>query len=131
MASTPGFANVPRTGVAAVSTANTNRDGTGTIADILTGASSGTKIELITIHATSDPADSIIVIYRHNGTSYFVVDEFDMANPNPASATQTALHMERQYDTLYLPSNSWKLAASITAAPTAGVVNVWADGADF
>lgn len=132
MASTPAFVAAPgRSAAISVSTANTARDGTGTIVDILTGASGGTKIERIKVISTADPADSIVNIFRHNGTSYFFWDSFDLGNPAAASATADVFSIERAYGLLLLPSASWKLAASITAAPTAGVVNVFADGGDF
>jgi hypothetical protein len=45
MAISPSFANVPRIGLAQVSVANANRDGTtGTYVDVITGGANGTKI---------------------------------------------------------------------------------------
>lgn len=132
MATTPNFTGTARAGVAAVSTANTARDGTGTIVDILTGVAAGTKVEEIIVQATGDPAASIVTIFYHNGTSYFLLDEFDLsANPAAASATVTAYRARRTYDNLILAGSSHKLAAAITVALTAGVVNVYAFGGDL
>jgi hypothetical protein len=131
MATAPAFASVPRAAVAAVSTANTNRDGTGTIVDILTGVAAGTRIERLVVQATADPADSIVTIFIHNGTSYFLFDEIDLSNPAAASGTVTAFRSTRVYTDLWLPSASYKIAAAITVALSAGVINVWAFGADL
>lgn len=131
MAGTPNFAATPRSGVAAVSTANTGRDGTGTIVDILTGVATGTKIERVVLQATGDPADSIVTLFLHNGTSYFLFDEYDLGNPAAASTTVPGIRFETAYRDLVLPTASWKIAAAITVALTAGVVNVFAFGADF
>lgn len=131
MASTPSFTATPRLGFASVSTANTARDGTGTIADILTGASTGTKIEEVVLKATGDPADSIVTLFVHDGTAYRLYDEFDLADPAAASNTVTGFRIARTYDNLVLPSTSFKLAAAITVALTAGVINVFAHGGDF
>ncbi len=60
MATAPVFAITPRLAVAAVSAANTARDGTGTIVDVLTGVAAGTRIERIWIQTTGDPADSVV-----------------------------------------------------------------------
>ena len=49
---TPIFTLTPIIGKANVGTANTARDGTGTLATILTGATAGTRIVRITITAT-------------------------------------------------------------------------------
>ena len=131
MASAPVFGSVARIGFAAVSTANTNRDGTGTIADILTGVAAGTRIERIVLKATGDPADSVVTIFIHDGTAYRLFDEIDIGDPAAASTTVTGYRVEKPYDNLVLPSASYKLAAAITVALTAGVINAFAFGADL
>jgi hypothetical protein len=123
----PVFVKTPICKVAAVSSANTNRDGTGTIVDILTAGADGARIEEIVAKATADPADSVLTIFIHNGTSYFLWDEMDLGNPAAASTTAEAYRVSRTYENLVLESGH-KLAAAITVALTAGVVNVWALG---
>lgn len=123
----PVFAKTPICKVAAVSTANTNRDGTGTIVDILTAGADGARIDEIVVKATGDPADSVVTIFIHNGTSYFLYDEFDIGNPAAASTTVGGYRESRLYDNLILESGE-KLAAAITVALTAGVINVFAHG---
>ena len=85
----------------------------------------------IALQATGDPADSIVTIFLHNGTSYFLYDEVDLGNPAAASTTVSGNRVTRSYSDLVLPSASWKLAAAITVALTAGVINVFAFGADL
>lgn len=127
----PSFAIVPRIGVAAVSTANTARDGTGTIVDIIVGVAAGTKVTKIDIQATGDPADSIVTLFIHNGTTFFCFDEIDLGNPAAASTTVSGFRASRYYTDLVLPSASWKIGAAITVALTSGVINVFAFGADL
>jgi len=131
MAKTPAFASVARLGVAAVSTANTARDGTGTIVDILTGVAAGTRIDRVVVITTNDPADSIVTLFIHNGTSYFLYDEVDLGNPAAASNTLPGFRWEKAYYDLVLPTASFKFAAAITVALTAGVMNVFAHGSDL
>ena len=131
MASTPNFTGTPRIGVASVSTANTNRDGTGTIVDIITGVAAGTKINEVVIKSTGNPADSIVTLFVYDGTTSWLFDEVDLGDPAAASATVTGYRINVFYDNLILPSSSHKLQAAITVAPTAGVVNVFALGGDF
>ena len=52
MASSPGFASTPRTVGGTISTANTNRGGTGTIGDLFQGGTSGSEVKRLTIQAT-------------------------------------------------------------------------------
>lgn len=131
MATSPTYASTPRIGVANFSTANTNRDGTGTIVDILTGVAAGTRIERIIMKATGDPADSIATIFIHNGTSYFLFDEIDLGNPAAASTTVESWRFEKAYSDLILPSTSYKMGMAITVALTSGVIVGWALGADL
>jgi hypothetical protein len=130
MATAPAFAATPKVGVASVSTANTARDGTGTIATVLTAGSSGTKVYEIAVVATSDPADSTCTVFLHDGTNFWYFDEFDLGNPAAASATVAAFRTRKLYDNLVLPTG-WTLRAAVTVALTAGVLNVFAFGGDL
>lgn len=131
MAVAPAFTATPRIGAISVSTANTARDGTGTIATVITGVAAGTRIERVRIAATADPADSIVNLFLHDGTNFWFFDSFDIGNPAAASTTADPFVGEKTYNNLILPSASWSLRASITVALTAGVVNVFAFGGDF
>jgi hypothetical protein len=131
MATAPTFASTPRIGVASVSTANTARDGTGTIATIITGAAAGTRIERVVLKATGNPADSVVTLFLYDGSNYWLFDEFDLGDPAAASDTVAGYRVERSYEDLVLPSASWSLRAAITVALTAGVINAFAFGADL
>lgn len=131
MASSPNFTGTPRMGIASVSTANTNRDGTGTIVDILTGASSGTKISEVVIKSTGRPADSIVTLFLFDGVTNWLFDEIDLGAPAASSTTISAYRTSVQYTNLILPSDSSKLRAAVTVAPTTGVINVIAFAGDF
>jgi hypothetical protein len=131
MAGAPVFATTPRIGVAAVSTANTNRDGTGTIVDVLTGVSAGTRIERVTLEATVNPADSLVTMFLYNGSTYFVFDDFDIGDPAAATTTVPGFRTERAYSDLILPSASWKVAFAISVALTSGQINAYVFGTDL
>lgn len=131
MSATPAYAVTPRIGFASVTTANTNRDGTGTIVDALTGVAAGTRIERVKIITTGNPADSIVTMFLHDGTAYRFFDEFDLGDPAAASATVPGFQTDRKYEDLVLPSASWKVAFAITVALTAGAINAFVLGADL
>jgi hypothetical protein len=134
MAATPAYWSDRRMGRAVLSAATTDKTGATVtnIVDILTGVAAGTEITEINVKADGDPADCVILIFVHNGTDYRLYDEIDIANPAAGSATTVAYGPEfRYYTGLFLPSASWKLAAAITAVPTAGTVVVWAAGGDL
>lgn len=131
MATTPVFAVTPRIGFASVTVANTNRDGTGTIVDALTGVAAGTRIERVVLQSTGDPADSIVTMFLHDGTGYRLWDEFDLSNPTAASVSVPGFRTEKAITDLVLPSASWKVAFAITVALTAGAMNCFVNGADL
>lgn len=130
MSATPAFASVPRIGFGAVSAANTNRDGTGTIVDILAGVAAGTRVDRVVMHATGNPADSVLTLFLYDGATYRLLNEVDLGDPTAASTTGPGWHYEFITPDLILPNN-WKLAAAITVALTTGVVNVFAFGGDL
>lgn len=131
MAASPAFASTPRIGFGSVSTANTNRDGTGTIVDIITGVAAGTKITEVVVKATGDPADSILTLFLYDGSTSRLFDEIDLGDPAAASTTVTGYRTSVRYDNLILPSASWKLQAAVTVALTSGALNVFALGGDL
>lgn len=135
MATSPQFISAPVIGFGSVTTAQTSRAASASLptngADLLTGGTSGTRILEVVIQATDNPADSIIVLWLYNGSNYVVFDEIDIGDPAAASATVSGYRTRKTYDNLVLPSNSWKLAATVTATTTAGAVNVFALGGNL
>ena len=131
MATTPAFTATPRISYGSVSAANTARDGSGTIVDVITGASGGTKINEVIVKATGQPADSVVTLFLYDGTNTYLLDEIDVGAPAAGSATVAAYRNNIVYANLVLPSSSWKLRAAVTANCTSGVINVIALGGDF
>lgn len=135
MAATPQYASTPWLGIANVSTANTARDGTGTIVDFVgvaatTAPANGRLINRLVVKATGDPADSTVTIFIHNATSYFIYDEIDLGNPAAGSATLDSFRIERAYRDLVLPS-TYKMGAAVTVALTAGTLVCVLHGAEL
>lgn len=110
MATDPQFAATPGLKHGQVSTANSNRDGTGTIATILTAGSNGTKIEEVTVIATGTTTAGMVRLYLHDGTNARLFDEFAISAVTP-SGTVAAWRQTRTYANLVLPSG-WSLRAS-------------------
>lgn len=132
MAITPQFIEAPRVGVAEVDTAQTARAaGTSSnVVDVLSAGTNGTRILEVVVKATDDPADCMVVLWLHNGSTNYVFDEIDLGNPAAGSATVTSYRGTVTYSNLVLPSG-WKLQASVTATPTAGKINVVALAGDL
>ena len=119
MATDPQFASTIRTAVAQVSTANTNRDGTGTIVTVFTAGSSGSRIETVDITATGTTTAGMIRLFLHDGTNARLLTEQPVPARTP-SATAAAFQFTLvfgDYRPLLL-ANTWSLRASTEKAET-------------
>lgn len=133
MGAYPAFTSVARLGSAQVTTANTNRDGTGTIADVLTGVAAGTRIDTIRMQAISSTTAGMLRLFIYDGTNTRLYKEIPVLAVTP-SATLPAwgetLSSALNPDILpiILPSASAKLQASTEKTET---FNIFAEGGDL
>lgn len=68
MSTQPAYAATPVLATAEISTANTGRDGTGTITTLVVGRNPGTRIERVTAQATSTTTAGFVRVFkRDNG----------------------------------------------------------------
>ena len=111
MASSPIYIGTPQTWQAALSAANTNRDGTGTIVDVVTGGASGSRLDKIRVQASGTSSAGVIRFYLYDGTNTYLIKEMMVSAITP-SASVEAWSGEWDCDGLVLPSTSWKLRAS-------------------
>lgn len=132
MAAAQNYAGTPRLGSAPLTAANTNRDGTGTIANVFTAGASGSRIEAITIQATAVTTPGMIRLFVFDGTNTRLIGEVGVSSVTP-SGTQPAF--SRYLTTanlsdllpLILPTGHSLRAATNNAE----AFNVIATGGDF
>lgn len=86
MATSPNFSATPRVAIGALSTANTNRDGTGTLVTVMTAGASGSRIDGIVIQATATTTAGMIRLYIHDGTNARLYDEVPVFAVTPAAS---------------------------------------------
>ena len=130
MAANPAFVSTPRIGRCSLSTANTAPDGTGTITDLIVGASAGTRVLSINVQAAGSTAAALVNIFLWDGTQWDLFDQITIS-ATTGSNTAKAYRLVTAYTDLVLPSASWKLGATITVQPTTGTVRVAAFGGDL
>lgn len=132
MATSPQFVTTPKIGLADVVTANTARDGTGTIVTAFTAGASGARVEEVVLKATADPADSTVTMFIDitGSAGWDIYDEFDIGNPAAGSTTVESYRVSRTYDNLVLPAGA-KIGFAITVALTSGEIRAWVFGGDF
>ena len=130
MAASPAFISTPRIGRLSLSTANTATDGTGTINDLIVGASAGTRILSVNVQGTATTVASLVNLFLYDGTQWDLFDQFTIS-ATTGSNTVKGYRLVTAYTDLVLPSATWKLGATITVAPTTGTVRVAAFGGDL
>jgi len=127
MADSPAFAVTPRISSINIATANTNRDGTGTIGTLITGVAAGTRIVEIVVKAVGTTTAGMVRVYIHDGTTAFLFDEISVAAvASPGASTQTT-RVSTLYNNLILPSSSWSVRVSTHNAESINVVALGAD----
>ncbi len=93
MASNPSFASTPIADAVAIATANTNRDGTGTLGTLHTAAASGSRIDLIRVVAAATTSQGVIRIFYDDGSTVFLLKEI-LVDPITPSTVQEVFSAE-------------------------------------
>lgn len=132
MATQAQYASIPKVGVGTLSTANTNRDGTGTIATVFTAGASGSRIDMIDLQATGTTTAGMIRLFVNDGTNSRLIFEVPVlantpSGTNPAWSAQLNTNTMTQILPIVLPTG-WSLRASTNNAEA---FNVIAFGGDF
>lgn len=125
----PIFPLTPVIGAGQVSAANTNRDGTGTLATILTGAANGTRVHKVTIHATVTTTAGMVRLFIDDLTNKRLWKEIPVTAIT-VSATVAGFDYVIQLfgeDALHLP-NGYILKGS---THNAEAINVIAEGGSY
>ena len=130
MAANPSFISTPRIGRVSLSTVNTAVDGTGTINDLIVGASAGTRVLSVNVQGTATTVASLVNLFLWDGTQWDLFDQVTIS-ATTGSNTVKGYRLVTAYTDLVLPSASYKLGATITVAPTTGTVRLSAWGGDL
>lgn len=128
MASTPSFTSTPRVGIANVAAANTNRDGTGTITALITGAAAGTKVTSITAQAAVTTTAGMVRIFvsTDSGSTWRLFDELSIAAAT-VSASVKGTRITTTYTDLVLADASHRLGCTTHNAESINVIALGGD----
>jgi hypothetical protein len=128
MAATPEFIKTPRIGTVNVSSSNTAIDGTGTITELIAGATGGTRVLEITAKAADTTAAANINIFltTDGGTTYRLFDTIAMTAVTTGNTTPTA-RVRTTYTNLVLASSSHRIGITTTIAQSTNVIALGGD----
>lgn len=134
MSTSANFASTPHIGSATVSTANTNTDGSGTVATIFTAASNGSRVDTVKIKGmvatgTTQAADTVR-LFLYDGSNYaFLAEQQISAGSGNISATVGNVDISIALG-ISLP-NGWSLRASTHIGGSTATYRVTAFGGDY
>lgn len=114
------------TGMVAISTANANLDGTGTLGTVLTAGSNGTKVKTLTIKALgSTSAQGMVRLFVYDGANSRLVGEIEIPVVTQSASDECfEKHLELDLDL----EAGYILKASTQVADT---FNILAEGLDW
>ena len=125
----PVFVVTPKIGVGQVATANTNRDGTGTVGTIFTPGTYGARIHRIKVKAAGITTAGMIRIFIHDGSNYRLYKEIPVTAITPSGtveAFEAVVDLQGE-DAIILPTG-YTIRASTHNAET---FNVFVEGGDY
>lgn len=128
MASTPEFVKTPRINTVNVSSANTAIDGSGTITELIAGATGGTRVLEIVVKgaATSAAANINIFLTTDGGTTYRLFDTISVTAVTTGNTTPT-FRDRTAYTNLVLASSSHRVGITTTIAQSTNVIALGGD----
>lgn len=126
MALDPQFAATPKLGGVLISTANTARDGTGTLGTVVTAGANGSRLRGVHIRAQGTTTAGMVRLFLHDGTNFHFWKEvkIDAATPS-ASVEAFSAHLTESTNPELLPivlPNNWSLRAATHNAESFRVI---------
>ncbi|MCT6721745.1 hypothetical protein [Acidovorax sp. K2F] len=88
MSTTAQYASSPIANGARIATANTNRDGTGTLGTVFAPGANGGRVDEVTIVATATTTAGMVRLYRHDGTNVRLWKEVPVSAVTPSGTVQ-------------------------------------------
>lgn len=120
MATAAQYASTVQNAQAQISTANTNRNGTGTIATVMTGATNGTRIDDIYIVATGTTTAGVVRLFISDGSNVRLWQEILVSAVTPS--TTIAVWSAALINQGLILESGWSLQASTNNAETFNVI---------
>lgn len=129
MATVPSFIDTPRINSVNVATANSALDGTGTVTELVAGATTGTRVLEIVAQAAATSQAGLVNIFltTNGGSTWRLFDSITIA-AKTVSDSASAQRATATYTNLVLPSSNARLGVTTTITQS---INVMAFSGDL
>jgi hypothetical protein len=115
MAASPSFIATPKSWRGRATVANTARDGTGTIVDIVTPGASGSIVEHVELAAEVTTTAGMLRFFLHDGATYRLIKEIPMTAVTASGSVPAWSDVWSPVGGLIVPTG-WKFAFAINNA---------------
>jgi hypothetical protein len=119
MSTSAQYASTVRTASAALSAANTNRNGTGTIVSVFSAGASGSRVDDIYIVANATTTAGVVRLFISDGTNIRLWQEILVSAVTPS--TTVAVWSSSLLNQALILASGWSLQASTNNAETFSV----------
>lgn len=122
---TPIFVQTPKSWIQTVTAANTNRDGSGTIATVITAGANGSKVDHIDITATGTTTAGVVRLYISDGTNIYLWKEVLVTAITPSASVAAftySIDCSQPQNSLVLTASTYLLRASTHNTETFRIV---------
>jgi len=75
MASSPQYTAIPKVGIGKISVANTSLTGTGTLVNVVSAGTNGSRVDSVTVKATTTTTNDIVRLFLYDGSIYSLLTE--------------------------------------------------------
>lgn len=121
MAAIPQYASTPRIGAATLTSADTSLSNPTTVSTVITGGTSGTRVEKLGIKSLGNSISGIVRWFLYDGSSYTLLTERLIpvtTSGNTSVCFEETLNSLNSPDLLpiHLPNNTWSIRATTTVA---------------
>lgn len=127
MATAPSYAATPKVGIAVISTANSNLDGSGALGMVLAAGANGSRIDKVNIKAIATTTAGMVRLFVNDGANSRLIEEVVVAAVTQ-SGTSPAFGALLQFENGICIPSGYSLLASTQNAESFVVT---AFGGDF
>lgn len=120
MSTSAQYASTVQSASAQVTTANTNRNGTGTIVSVFSAGASGSRVDDIYIVATGTTTAGVVRLFISDGTNIRLWQEIIVAAVTPS--TTQAVWSASLFNQGLLLKSGWSLQASTNNSETFNIL---------
>jgi len=115
--SSPYFSGTPKSSTVSFGTANTNRDGSGVLADLVTAGASGSMVNGVTVRGTGTTTAGMIRVWHYDGANNRLVGELVVTAITPTASVEVWSGAWAPVFPMFIPSGG-KLKLSTHNAET-------------